>query len=92
VLVRKDLSHGQQIVQTSHVVAEYLLNNCCSTWKNETLVCLGVHSENCLERWASRVALLKLPFAVFREPDIGNQMTALAVEDNSGLFKDLKLA
>jgi len=50
-----------------------------------------------IERILSRLDELKIKYSVFFEPDIGNEMTAVAIEAlprelHSKLFKKLKLA
>ena len=89
VLVRKDLPKSYQAVQAGHAVAEWLL--CDQTWQNETLVYLGVDDENELLNWKERLDFKNSKYAEFREPDIGNQLTAVAVLTDGKIFKKLKL-
>jgi hypothetical protein len=92
VLVRKDLSVSQQAVQAGHAVAEYLLGGFNeSQWDNGTLVYLGVKNRGQLERWMSRLRDRDVKFAVFCEPDIGNEPTAIATTEGKELFKKLNL-
>jgi hypothetical protein len=89
VLVRKDLSPEQQAVQAGHAVAEHLLNG--YRWPNGTLIYLGVKNQNTLRRWRDKLNDLNIPFSVFREPDIGNEITALAtITNKSRVFKSLQ--
>lgn len=53
ILVRKDLSRGQQAVQGGHAVAEYLLHGPPTAWDNGTLVYLGVRNETELKFWGT---------------------------------------
>ena len=76
VLIRKDLSTSQQAVQAGHAVAQYLLEH--NDWKNETLVYLGVKDEDHLKKWLYMLDKEKIDYSLFKEPDIGNQITAIA--------------
>lgn len=53
-----------------------------SKWNKESnyLVFLSVPNESELERYIERFKEHNLKHTVFREPDIGNQITAVAVE------------
>jgi len=88
VLVRKDLSESQQAVQAGHAVAEFLLNNPKTDWRNGTLIYLGVSGESDLWKWKDRLGDGCIEF---REPDIGNQITALAVAGDKAKFRRLEL-
>jgi len=93
VLVRKDLPAQQQAVQAGHAVAEFLLRGPKSDWSNGTLVYLGVRNSEMLRRWLVKLSDLELPTAVFKEPDLNNEMTALAVStDRHDVFRSLRLA
>jgi len=98
VLVRRDLSKSQQAVQACHAVAQFSLfddqysdgSQLKNLWLNGTIVLLQVKDLEELQNWYS-----KLPNAhTFEEPDIGDEMTAIAISgDNTlgGLFKNLRL-
>ena len=75
-------------MQAGHAVAEFLLTH-TDIWKNSTLIYLGVKNENELEKWKYKIR--KFPHAIFREPDIDNQMTAIAVVSDCKMFKNLRL-
>ncbi len=85
VLVRKDLSKSQQAVQAGHAVAEYLLHGPITKWENGTLIYLGVNNEQELVDWKMQLN----NYIEFREPDIGNQITAIATEENK--FSGMRL-
>lgn len=85
ILVRKDISKSQQAVQAGHAVAEYLLRVPNTHWDNGTLIYLGVKNERELIEWGNKLS----SWIGFREPDIGNQLTAIATEEN--LFKNMRL-
>jgi hypothetical protein len=91
VLVRKDLPPIQQAVQAGHAVAEYLLRYPTAQWHNGTLVYLGVRNERELWKWERQLQEAHVPVAVFKEPDIGNQCTALAAVSANGEFRGLRL-
>lgn len=89
VLVRNDISLAYQGVQAGHALAEWLLDNKdTQEWNNHTLVYLGVDS---VEKWMYKLRALDIPYSYFVEPDIGNEVTALATYDDGFVFKDLKL-
>ena len=90
VLVRRNLSIPQQAVQAGHAVAELVLQDKSKGW-NGTLVYLGVEDENILSRWKSKLNICEKSFVEFREPDIGNQLTAVACVDDGKMFSKLKL-
>lgn len=87
VLVRKDLQPSYQAVQAGHAVAEFMLEH--TLWKNSYLIYLGVKHERELEKWLYKSR--ELPHAIFREPDIDNEMTAIAVLAETDTFKRLNL-
>ena len=85
VLVRKDLSKSQQAVQAGHAVAEYLLHGPATTWNNGTLIYLGVSNEQELVDWGDKLE----KYVGFREPNVDNQLMAIATEENK--FNGLRL-
>ena len=99
-IVRKDLSTGYKIVQTAHAVADFAKEHSeqFNSWKlgSNYLCCLEA-SEFKIWRIVDTLKDKGVKFTIFREPDIGNEMTAIAVESlpkdlHKQLFKSLNLA
>lgn len=92
VLIRTDLNLSYGAVQAGHAVAEWMLQyGQGSEWQNGTLIYLGVKNEEMLKIWKDKIDMKGLQCAEFREPDIGNQITAIACLTDNGIFKKLKL-
>jgi len=92
VIVRKDLSTSQQAVQAGHAVAAFLLRGqFFRRWENGTLIYLGVKGLTQLENLKIKLDRTDIPFVEFREPDIGNQVTAIATNEHSKIFERLNL-
>lgn len=91
VLVRKDLKISYQAVQAGHAVAEWMLHDSDKKWQNSTLVYLGVKDENELEHWKNKLDFRKIKFVDFKEPDIGNKVTAISCLSDGRVFRNLKL-
>ena len=91
VLVREDLTTSYQAVQAGHAVAEFLLRGPVTEWDNGTLIYLGVPTERELVAWGERLSLKGLKWEGFREPDINNEMTALACVADGKVFSNLRL-
>ena len=91
VIVRKDLSISQRAVQAGHAVAEFLLHGPFSRWTNGTLVYLGVKGLRQLENLKYKLELYDIPYIEFREPDIGDEVTAIATDQHCELFERIRL-
>lgn len=89
VLVRKDLSPSYRAVQAGHAVAEWLLHD--QSWRNETLIYLTTKNEETLKSWADKLDWKNIKWVGFREPDIGNQLTAIATLCDGKIFRKLDL-
>jgi len=74
-------------VQGGHAVAQYLLENPDSEWKNNYLIYL----KDKLERLVVKLQILGIRYTEFREPDLDNKLTAIAVLGNKKVFQKLKL-
>lgn len=91
VLIRKDLSASQIAVQGGHALAELLLKGDRKSWDNGTLVYLGVKNQACLKNWIRKLEAYEVQHSIFREPDIGNEITAISAVSNGDCFKSLNL-
>ena len=92
VLCRKDLKPAYRAVQAGHAVAEYLLRHGQGgEWQNGHLIYLEARDEEDLEFWGMKLSRKGLEWTGFREPDLGNQLTAIACLSDGKPFKKLKL-
>ncbi len=91
VVVRKDLTPSQQAVQAGHALASYLLHSLNLRWKNETLVYLGVKDGFQLERIKYKLNKSGIEYYEFNEPDLNNETTAIASDQECELFEKLNL-
>lgn len=90
IVTRKDLTKSQQAVQAGHALAEYLLKN-NTTWDNGTLVYLSVPNKDILNYLTLRLKQDNISYTKFREPDLGDELTAIASLGSNRHFKYLKL-
>ena len=92
VISRRDLGPSYAAVQAGHALAEYMLHG-WGNWQNEVLVYLGVENENSLYYEMGRAREKGLECHEFYEPDLNNQLTAIAVygDDTKDHFNNLKL-
>lgn len=90
VLVREDLAPSYAAVQAGHGAAQYMVEY-PGVWQNQTLIYLRVRDEKQLLAWRDKLIIKGIPYALFREPDIGNEATSLAAASDGKLFKDLPL-
>lgn len=97
VLVRKELDETYRNVQGGHASIEYTLtyknSNLFKEWySNPYLIHLGVRFPNDLREWVKKLSEKKIPFTIWKEPDLEGQITAIACIDTGEIFKDLPLA
>lgn len=87
VLVNPKLNTVYGCVQGGHAVAQFLLEHPEQDWDNQFLIYL--HADP--YAWIKPLRKKGVDFSVFREPDLGNAITALACQDDTGeLFKELR--
>ena len=86
VLTDKNLEPIYACVQGGHAVAQWLLEHPNQTWNNSYLIYLSAD----IEKWKDRLNYLEYDFSEFCEPDLDNKLTAIAVEDNGKIFRNLK--
>ena len=99
-IVRDDLTPGYKCAQSVHAMADFSVKheNEFKQWQlgSNYLCCLQA-SEIDINRLIKKLDVLEIKYNIFYEPDIGNEMTALAVEaisreEHKKLFKKFKLA
>jgi hypothetical protein len=91
VIVRKDLSVSQRAVQAGHVVAQFCLYGPFSRWKNGTLIYLGIKDLRSLKELILQLKDNNINYTEFREPDIGNEITAIATDQHCEIFERMRL-
>jgi hypothetical protein len=84
VLVRQDLSAGQQVVQACHAVAGATSAFPHPDSEQPHLVLLGVPDEPTLQRALELTQQHGIRCRAFREADLDNQLTAFATEPIRG--------
>lgn len=99
IVVREDLTQGYKVVQTAHAIADFSVKyeQEFKQWQmgSNYLCCLEA-TEFKINQLIDKLDSLSIKHHVFREPDIENQMTAIAVEalsreQHKKLFKKFKL-
>ena len=97
VIVRSDLAPGAQIAQSCHAVGAFALAHpeTYRAWLTgqSNIVCLNAPDENELAHLLYEAECRGISLAMFREPDFGESLTAIALGDGaSKLTSRLPLA
>jgi hypothetical protein len=83
VIGREDLGAGYMSVQAIHAAIQFQHDHpeFASAWHQQSnyLGFLSVNSEEELQNLIDRASAQNIPISVFREPDIDNQITAIAL-------------
>lgn len=88
VLVNKRLSAVYGCVQAGHAVAKFVMENPEQKWNNEYLIYLWADTAY----WLNKFEELGIACTPFQEPDLNGTVTAIAVQEDTGLlFQGLKL-
>lgn len=99
ILVREDLEPGYKVVQTAHALADFAVRfeQEFKQWQlgSNYLCCLEASQER-INKILDKLKDLGIKYQIFEEPDIGNKMTAVAIEaisreQHRKIFKNLKL-
>lgn len=86
VLIDKSLDTVYGCVQGGHAVAQWLLEHDYG-WENEYLIYLSAD----VNKWKNKLSVLGISYTEFKEPDLDNKTTSLAILGHDRLFKKLKL-
>jgi hypothetical protein len=99
VITRSDLSPGYQAVQSMHALRQFTAEHpeIDKQWfeKSNYLGLLSVSNEDELNRLIEKAHGRGIKFSIFREPDVNDQITAIALEPgvkSKKLCANLKLA
>lgn len=91
VVTRRDLPVGTQATQACHAAIDFQHEHPVEAreWQKQSnyLAFLTVADEQALIKLISKAILLGIKHTVFREPDIGNQITAVAFEPTDAAKK-----
>lgn len=83
LITRADLSTGAQLAQTAHVIADFTAQHPteADTWRttSNSLIVVAAPTEQTLYNVISKAHLRHVPTTIFREPDYGNEITAVAL-------------
>lgn len=93
VIVRGDLSETYRMVQGAHALAQFAIEHSeeFKKWNNQYLIFLKVFNLISLYD-LMEYRFKKAKISVFKEPDLDNQPTAIAIYDNGKLVQELPLA
>ena len=84
VVTRKDLTPGHQAVQAAHAAIDFQHQypNLAKIWhaNSNYLVFLATENEFTLEDLIRKARSKDISFSIFREPDLENQITAVAFQ------------
>lgn len=86
VLSNRSLEPVYACVQSGHAVAQWLLDHPEQTWNNSYLIYLRAN----INYWKHKLDEEGIEYTEFKEPDLNNQVTAIAVLNNGEIFKNLK--
>ena len=86
VLIDESLDTVYGCVQGGHAVAQWLIEH-KQGWNNEYLIYLSAD----VKKWKNKLSLFGIDYTEFKEPDLDNKTTSLAVLGHDSLFKKLKL-
>ncbi len=90
-VTRTDIPEGYQAVQSTHAAIDFVFEHPtrAGPWhkNSNTLVMLTVEDTKGLIRLMKKCDYLSIVYTVFREPDIGNQITAICIEPHPEVQK-----
>lgn len=87
IVIDESLDPIYGCVQGGHAVAQYMLDNQDSLWKNDYLI----YVKGDVEQIVSKLEYRCIPHSQFREPDLDNKLTAIALYGSNNIVSKLKL-
>lgn len=88
VVTRRDLPPGPQAVQSCHAAIQFAAEHAeiWARWyeQSNTLALLSVSDEKALLKLAQKAEMHGLKVSLFREPDLQDAVTAIALEPQAG--------
>lgn len=91
MITRADLCPGYQCVQPAHALADFAIAfpEKFKSWAEvgKNLIVLSTTNEKQLIKLADSFKAANLDYILFREPDIGDHATSIAVEPNEIAYK-----
>lgn len=95
IVVRDDLgSTGLKAAQGAHALAQFLIDypDEQGEWNNNYLIFLKTDNLLTMEKLIDKMKRNRMKFSVFKEPDLNDEITALACyTKRDSIFKNLKL-
>lgn len=89
IFIREDLSTPQIAVQSCHAAIEAAKSFDLQGLSHPSVILLSAKNEQRLHRASKYLVSQGIDHVHFREPDIGNQLTAIATEPIIGETRDL---
>jgi peptidyl-tRNA hydrolase len=87
VVTREDINPGYQAVQSGHALVEFMYEHPeqSTNWYNisKYLVFLTVKNQKELIELSNKLSWRGVLFSEFHEPDLNNELTAIAIEPSS---------
>lgn len=91
VVIRKDLNPVHQMVQSGHVIAEFIRKTGKVADEDMVLVILSAKDLDDLKRIIFKLNVERISWIGFKEPDLDNQLTAIASDEENIVFQNLNL-
>jgi hypothetical protein len=89
VFLRRDLAHPHQVVQACHAAIEAARAFLSPPEQHPSVIVCGVRDERRLYRCLDRLRAAGIRCRPFHEPDLGNELTAVATEPLCGDRREL---
>ena len=96
IITRQDLLPGLQAAQITHAAVDFIFKypEQAQQWRNNSnyVVALSVANEAELTKLAINLVKTDIDYCLFKEPDLNEELTAIAVLPKVSMFGHLPLA